>query len=618
MRSFAVFTALILVFGSQVVVAERPNVIIVMTDDQGYPNLSCSGHPLLETPNIDRLHDSGVRLTDFHVDPTCAPTRTALMTGRYSTRTGVWHTVMGRNLLREREVTMAEVLADSGYSTGLFGKWHLGDVYPYRPEDRGFQEVVVHGSGGVGQTPGYWGNDYFDDTYWVNGTLKPFKGFCTDVFFTEAMKFIKQSVKQKKPFFAYITPNAPHWPYYAPEANKARVTENARKQGLTLEEETTAYYGMIENIDDNFGRLQAFLETEGLEENTILVFTTDNGALISESMQLFNAGMRGGKNSHYDGGHRVSWLMRWPAGGLDEATDIDHVTAHIDIFPTLIDLCDLNAPDVEFDGTSLEPLLKNPAARWPERRLVVENQRVVDPLKYRRFSVMTDRWRLVGTEREADLELYDMEADFAQKKDVSEEYPEIFMELSDEYEAFWADLTREHDLISRMKVGSAYQNPVCLTAHDWLGSSLWNQTHIVDPATGRFGPPRGFWAVEVDQDGWYQISLRRWPAEADRAINDAYVGVSYDVDTVRLTVQGQSFEKTVPANAKEMTFRVKLKKGEAKLDTLFTGSGESISAFYAYIVREDGKLPRNWQTRKGLGLPKAEWPDRHGADPSAL
>ena len=618
MKSIAKFLVVLCFIGSLSVAAERPNVIIVMTDDQGYPNLSCSGHPLLETPNIDRLHDSGVRLTDFHVDPTCAPTRTALMTGRYSTRTGVWHTVMGRNLLREREVTMADVLSDSGYSTGIFGKWHLGDVYPYRPEDRGFHEVVVHGAGGVGQTPGYWGNDYFDDTYWVNGKLKPFEGFCTDAFFTEAMKFMKQSAKQKRPFFAYITPNAPHWPYYAPETNKARVTENARKQGLALEEDTTAYYGMIENIDDNFGRLQAFLEAEGLEENTILVFTTDNGALISESMRLFNAGMRGGKNSHYDGGHRVPWLMRWPAGGLNKATDIDHVTAHVDIFPTLIDLCDLKAPDVEFDGTSLEPLLKNPAAHWPERRLVVENQRVVDPLKYRRFSVMTDPWRLVGTNTEADLELYDMDADFAQKKDVSKDYPEVFKELSDEYEAFWSDLSREHDLISRMKVGSAHQNPVCLTAHDWLGSSLWNQTHIVDPATGRFGPPRGFWAVDVDTDGWYQISLRRWPAEADRAINDAYVGVSYDVDTVRLTVQGQSFEKKVPANAKEMTFRVKLKKGKAKLDTLFTGSSESISAFYAYIVREDGKISQNWQTRKGLGLPKAEWPDQHGADPSAL
>ena len=618
MRPVLTIVSALCFMGSLCGAAQSPNVIMVMTDDQGYPNLSCVGHPLLETPAVDKLYDHGVRLTDFHVDPSCAPTRSALMTGRYSGRNGVWHTVMGRNLLRQREVTMADVFSSSGYATGIFGKWHLGDVYPYRPEDRGFQQTVVHGGGGVGQTPDYWGNDYFDDTYRVNGTMTSFKGFCTDVFFTEAMKFIKQAAAQKRPFFAYITPNAPHWPYYAPEASKARVVDRAKERGIAITDDMAAYYGMIENIDDNFGRLQEFLKKQGLEENTLLVFCSDNGPVIRESIKLFNAGLRGGKVSHYDGGHRVPCFMRWPAGGLDHAVDIDRVTAHVDMLPTLIELCSLQPADVEFDGMSIAPLLKDPGAPWPDRHLMVENQRLVDPVKYRNFAVMSDRWRLVGTKGGNDLQLYDMYADRGQKKDKAKEHPEVLAQLLADYDAFWADVSQEHGLISRMKVGSVHQNPVGLTAHDWLGSSLWDQSHIADPAKGRFGPPRGFWAVDVDADGWYQISLRRWPAEADRPINDPYVGVSYNVDKVTLTVQGQTLEQDVPADAKEVTFRVKLKKGEAKLDSLFRGSGESISAFYAYILREDGSDSKGWQTREGLGLPLAEWPAKHGRDPATF
>lgn len=598
--------------------SQSPNVIIVMTDDQGYPNMSCVGHPLLETPAVDRLYESGIRLTNFHVDPTCAPTRSALMTGRYSARNGVWHTVMGRNLLRQREVTMADIFSNAGYATGLFGKWHLGDVYPYRPEDRGFQQTVVHGAGGVGQTPDYWGNDYFDDTYSVNGEMAAFKGFCTDVFFAEAMKFMEQSVKQRRPFFALITPNAPHGPFYAPTASKTRVMERAKERGVTLTEDMIAYYGMIENIDDNFGKLQDFLRKHELEENTILVFSSDNGTVIRQSIQLFNAGLRGGKGSHYEGGHRVPWLMRWPAGGLDRAVDIDRVTAHVDILPTFIELCGLASVQVELDGKSLVPLLRGDGALWPKRRLVVENQRLVDPVKYRNFAMMSDQWRLVGTEDGTDLQLFDMSVDSGQQRDVAKAHPNVLATLLADYEAFWADVSPEHELISRMKVGSEHQNPVCLTAHDWLGSSLWNQKQIVDPATGRYGSPHGFWAVDVEADGWYQISLRRWPAEADRAINDPYIGVSYDVDKVKLTVQGQTLEQEVVADAREVTFRVKLKKGDAKLDSVFTGSDESMSAFYAYILREDGSETKEWQTREGLGLPLAEWPAEHGADPESL
>ena len=191
-----------------------PNVVLVVTDDQGYGDLGCHGNPILRTPNLDALYRRSVRLTDFHVGPTCAPTRASLMTGRYCNRTGVWHTIMGRSLLRRDEVTMADVFAAGGYRTGIFGKWHLGDNYPYRPQDRGFHEVLIHGGGGVGQTPDAWGNDYFDDTYLHNGTPEKFSGYCTDVWFDGAMRFIEDN--RDRPFFAYLATNAPHSPYRVP------------------------------------------------------------------------------------------------------------------------------------------------------------------------------------------------------------------------------------------------------------------------------------------------------------------------------------------------------------------------------------------------------------------
>ncbi len=284
-----------------------PNVVLVLTDDQGYGDLACLGNPILQTPNIDSLHRQSLRLTDFHVGPTCAPTRAALMTGRYCNRTGVWHTVMGRSLLRRDEVTMADVFAAGGYRTGVFGKWHLGDNYPYRPQERGFHEVLVHGGGGVGQTPDYWGNRYFDDAYWHNGVPEKQKGYCTDVWFEAALRFIETN--RDRPFFAYIATNAPHSPYNVAE----------KYSGLYAGKDVpnANFYGMITNIDENVGRLQSKLKALGLEENTILIFMTDNGTAAGfQGKRAFNAGMRGNKGSEYDGGHRVPCFIRWPAGGL--------------------------------------------------------------------------------------------------------------------------------------------------------------------------------------------------------------------------------------------------------------------------------------------------------------
>jgi arylsulfatase A-like enzyme len=364
---------------------KRPNVIIVMTDDQGYGHLSCHGNPVLKTPNIDKLHAQSIRLTDFHVSPTCSPTRAALMTGRYNVRTGVWHTIMGRHFLRADEATMADVFCDNGYRTGIFGKWHLGDNYPFRPMDRGFDESVIHLGGGIGHGNDYWGNDYFDDTYYRNGEPEKFKGYCADVWFDEAMKFI--AADREKPFFCYLPTNTAHAPFHIPE----KYSRPYKNKGLEYED-THLFYGMLANIDENIGRLMDRLNHLGLIENTIVIFMTDNGGDPVGGPDEFNFNMRGSKGSQYEGGHRVPCFIHWPEGGLTGGRDVERLTGHIDILPTLIELCGIKKPEeVKFDGKSLVPLIASGPANWPGRTLVVDSQRIDHPIKWRRSCYMISR-----------------------------------------------------------------------------------------------------------------------------------------------------------------------------------------------------------------------------------
>ena len=594
---------------------KQPNVVLIMTDDQGYPNLSCLGHPLLKTPNIDSLYKHSTRLANYHVDPTCAPTRSALLTGRYSDRVGTWHTIMGRNLMRKRETTMANVFEDSGYKTAIFGKWHVGDAYPYRPQDRGFQHTVIHGGGGIGQTPDFWGNDYFDDVYQVDGKRVQFKGFCTDVFFNEAIKFIDKN--KTKPFFVYLVTNAPHSPLYAPDKYSKRFM-NMEYKGIKVDKGTANYYGMIENIDDNVGKMVAFLKENNLYDNTVLIFTTDNGPVTTQGPKIYNAGLRGHKGDYHDGGHRVPFFISYPAKGLDKGIDITRLTAHIDILPTLIDLCHLKKPNVKFDGKSLLPLLENPSAEWPDRKIVVESQRILNPEKYRKCAVMSDRWRLC-TANGSNFELSDMSKDPSQTKNVIKENPEIAKSLSASYQNWWDDVSKDHNIISRISLGAPQENPTTLTAHDWFGASVYSQSSIASIKCKQDSPTLknqlyGIWKVYIERSGWYQISLRRWPAEADQGITAPYRGKAVKATKAVLEIQGQKLEKEIPKDAKEVTFRIKLQKGDADLKGLFITPKEPIGAFYAYILYEDGKEKPNWQTREGLGLPLAVWPEKKGQD----
>ncbi len=572
--------------------APRPNVILVVTDDQGYGDMSCHGNPILKTPNIDRLYAESVRLADFHVAPTCSPTRCALQTGHWTDRTGVWHTIMGRSLLRANEVTMGQVFSASGYATGMFGKWHLGDNYPYRPEDRGYQEVMRHGGGGVGQTPDYWDNAYFDGSYFHNGKPEHVHGFCTDVWFRYATRFILAQKKAKRPFFAYIATNAPHGPMHSPTTYS--------KPYAQLGPHVASFYGMIANIDENLARLRALLRKEGLEENTILIFMTDNGTSTGD--KIYNASMRGKKGSEYDGGHRVPCFFYWPKGHLTGGRDVVEITAHVDILPTLIDLCHLQPPaGVRFDGRSLRPLLESKASlkdgTWPDRILVTDSQRVIDPIKWRKTAVMTSRWRLVDNK-----ELYEIHKDPSQRHNVADQHPEVVKRLRDFYDAWWAELEPTFKIDCPIYLGHPRDNPARLTCHDWIAKKItpWNQRMI---RTAAAGPGiNGYWNVRVVQDGQYDISLRRWPPEVHAAMTAglppgarvpgdrpfrAVAGKALPIERAMLSIQGQQLEKRVDPKAEQVTFHVHLKAGLAKLTARFaTADKKEVGPFYAIVERK--------------------------------
>ncbi len=566
----------------------KPNVILIVTDDQGYGDLSCHGNPVLKTPNLDALHGESLRLRDYHVSPTCAPTRSAIMTGHFANRTGCWHTINGRSILRENEVTMAEVFREAGYATAMYGKWHLGDNYPSRAEDKGFTEVYRHGGGGVGQTPDYWDNAYFDGSYHHNGKMEPAEGYCTDVFFSQAKKFIKAQADKEQPFFVYLCTNAPHGPNHSPEKFSAPYS----KLAVPL----ANFFGMIANIDENVGSLRAFLAENGIADDTIFIFTTDNGTAAGS--RIFNANMRAAKGSEYDGGHRVPFFLHWPAKGWKTGRDIDRLTAHVDLLPTFIDLLDLPAPKgVNFDGTSIVPLLEGKVGDWPDRVLVTDSQRVHTPVKWRKSAVMTDRWRLVNG-----AELYDIKSDAGQETDRAKDYPEIVQRLRNDYEKWWASMEPSFSDDCEITLGNPAENPAVLTAHDWMlpeeKMSPWNHSTIRSQKAERLGA----WAVKIETAGRYRIGLRRWPVEADHPIASdlppakgvpgvaAYrttPGVGFAAKTAKLNIAGKELEAAVPgADATHVDFEVELPAGVTKLQgTFIAADGSELGSYYAVVEK---------------------------------
>ncbi|MDX2035634.1 MAG: arylsulfatase [Isosphaeraceae bacterium] len=417
-------------------VGRLPNIVIVMPDDVGYGDFSFTGNPVVRTPNIDRLARGGTRFRDFHVSPTCAPTRCALMTGRHEFKSGVTHTILERERMSPRAQTLAQMLRSSGYTTGIFGKWHLGDEPAYQPDKRGFDEVFIHGAGGIGQT--YVGscgdapnNSYFDPHILHNGRFEKTKGYCTDVFFDQSIRWIDSVRKADRPFFAYITPNAAHAPLDCPE-------DYARRHEGRVGPAVSKFLGMIENIDDNVGRLHTKLQEWNLERDTLFIFLTDNGG--TAGTKLFNAGMRGGKNTPYEGGTRVLCVFSRP-GTIAADADVDVLTAHLDIFPTLAEIIGAKLSDEVrngLEGRSLLPLLSNSKAPWPDRTFVTHIGRwprgEASGAKHSGCSIRNERYALVN-----DKELFDLQVDPGQERNIIEEHPDVVARLRADYDSWWAD-----------------------------------------------------------------------------------------------------------------------------------------------------------------------------------
>lgn len=591
---------------TQAKATSSPNVIIIMTDDQGYGDLGCHGNPAIKTPNLDRLHTESVRLTDFHVDPTCSPTRAALMTGRYSHRARVWHTVQGRNFLGRSEQTIGDHFKRAGYRTALFGKWHLGVNYPYRPIDRGFEEWLGQGDGGTGQANDYWGNDRFNDIYIHNGQreTEPRPGFGTDVFFDAAIDFVK--AKDPRPFLLCLPTYTPHSPLHI---DPAWLEDYPQLNG-----QLPAFFATISRIDMNIGRLRKALDNHGLADNTILVFLTDNGS--STGFKFFNAGMTGGKGNLYDGGHRVPCFIHWPEGKLAHGQDVTQLSAHLDLLPTMAGLCSVPLPnDLKLDGIDLSPLLRNPKKSWPQRTLIVESQRIAHPVINRKTSVLRDTWRLVNMNRDttgkARYALYDLASDPAQEKDVIKSHPETAKSLTAAYETYWKSVSQgDESHLAYVIAGTPHQKTIDLCGGDWLATTNLEQTNPPvpwNPGTVLRGlRSNGYWGIEFAQAGKYRVELRRWPREVDAPIRaplpvdkgpvDAYkgtkparlpAGVALPITSARLTLGDKSYTKPVNDTQHTVDFEVEIQQAgtQTRLQTymLDDQGNELCGAYYVYV-----------------------------------
>jgi len=554
----------------------KPNVIIVLSDDQGYGDFSCHGNPVLKTPNLDKLHGQSIRLTDFHVAPMCTPTRGQLMTGMDALHNGASSVCAGRSFIRRGIPLLPELFAAGGYRTAMFGKWHLGDSYPNLPHQRGFQEAVYHLGWGITSMADLWQNDYFDGRFRHNGVLKQYKGYCTDVWFELGMNWLRERHKNNEPFLLYLPTNAPHGPHWVSDKYKKPYEGRG----------PAAFFGMIANLDENVGKLEALLSETGLRDNTILIYMHDNGG--TGGVKVYNAGMRGQKTTYYEGGHRAACFLRWPAGKLLPPGDLDTLSQIQDLLPTLLDLCGLPQPhNAKLDGRSLAPLLAGKKEAWPDRMLVVQYGQL--PVRGE-AAVLWNKWRLVH-----DKELYDLKTDPGQAKDVAAHHPEVLKKMQDYYAQWWAGVAPTLNDFSPISIGSDRENTVTLSAADWANVYCDNMQNLRQ-GLNRNAP----WHLLVEQDGTYEIGLRRWPKEADAAIR-AGVPVFKAVDGMlppgkalpivkaRLKIAEVDETKPVGESDKEIPFTVALKAGtKLPMQTWFYDAEgkELCGAYFAYVRRK--------------------------------
>jgi arylsulfatase A-like enzyme len=577
------FAILLLLSATAAFAAGRPNVLIVMTDDQGLGDFSYTGNPVLKTPNLDAFAKQSVRLTDFHVCPMCSPTRGQLLTGLAALRNGATSVTAGRTFLRPGLATLPQLFGQAGYKTGIFGKWHLGDSYPHRPIDRGFQESIYHlGWGQLQSTPEFdW--PLIDGRYFHNGEEKRYRGHCTDFWFDSAMAWMKQCQASNQPFLCYLPTNAPHSPhielpeYVAPYEGKGPA----------------GFFGMIAHIDKRFGDLERFLASENLRDNTIVIFMTDNGG--TAGVATFNAGLRAGKTTYYEGGHRVPCWIRWPEGKVGEPRDINIPTQNTDLLPTLCEFCGVTPPqtddaDAAYRGVNLAGVLRGSQSALNDRKLVVQYGQI--PKKFE-ACVIWGKWRLVAGE-----ELYDVEGDRAQKMDVAKQHPDVVRTMRDFYEQWWSKLEPTLTDFVPQSIGASQQPVVELTSGDWEGIYADNSGYV-RAAVG--GPTGGHWHLLVESPGEYEFTLRRWPEQTKAALGDRYEPsarspaqkakgqtVAFrNIAGAKIDIAGVTAEAKADPTATGATAVAKLPAGKTTLKAWFTdASGNALCGAFFVTVKK--------------------------------
>lgn len=564
---------------------ESPNVIIIMTDDQGIGDFGFSGNPYIKTPNLDKLAAQSLNLSNFYVSPVCAPTRASLMTGRYSERTGVYDTYNGGATMSSSEITIAEILKEKGYETGIFGKWHLGDNYPYRPSDQGFDISVVHRAGGMGQ-PGDVFNYFAGDSSYFNPILfkndKPVltQGYCSDIFADEAISFIRKNQEEAvKPFFAYLSFNAPHTPLQLPEEyyNLYKDIEFRADTFTTFDpvidkmttkdiEAAKRVYGMVTNIDDNIGKLIQNLEELGIYDNTILVFLTDNGP----QQNRYKLGFRERKSSVYGGGVRVPCLIHYPEK-FKEKKEIDLTLAHIDLMPTVLSLCGINSIKHKIDGTNFLSADKADRSTIINRTLFSEWGRGF-LLKYRNMAALKGNYKLVGnTDSNSEIEnfeLYNISADPQENNNIISDKIDLAKELKEGMDKWYEEIISEKNnrQVFPAFIGTAYENPVILNRNDAKGSPpAWTQDDQL-----------GYWEVKAEEDGVYDILFH-------------FVKAIHEPGSVHLKMYPYNFVEENNVAIDEWTIKnVKINKGNYRVEPYYqTRSGKYFFPFYVSIKRID-------------------------------
>ncbi|MFP6904282.1 MAG: sulfatase-like hydrolase/transferase [Verrucomicrobiota bacterium] len=527
--------------------AAKPRVVFILSDNQSYYEMSCHGHAQIKTPCIDALAKESVEFTHFYAPPFCSPSRSVILTGRYAMRSGVFTTIGGRSIMHRRESTLADILKKNGYHTGIFGKWHLGFSYPHRPQDRGFDEVFVHGGGGVGQMEDHYGNTLFDTTFMHNGQVSPSTGYCTDTLFDRAMAYVE--AHRDEPFFCFVSTPVTHSPHHGPKELVAQLKADGLTGNLQL-------FAQVMNLDMNIGRMKAKLDELGLAEKTIFIYASDQG--------MNDRGAPHGDNRKglaYDPAHHVPFFMRIP--GARPAV-CDRLAGMIDFFPTVLDLCGIDSP-VKHDGLSLKPLALGPAGQWPDdRSLIIQCPRGRSASKWKNASVKTDRWRLTNGEK-----LYDIRKDPRQKKDVALQHPAVVARLRKEYEVFWADLPDPESTLSRHLLGAKACPEVVLNGMDWYrGATPWN--------AGAFrGSSNGAWAVSIVRDGRYTFECRHFPREAMKPAGARHATIQIG-EIVR--------EIDLDPGATHARFDLDLKAGHYDLETFLSPvKGKVRGALFVYV-----------------------------------